>query len=635
MVTQYEIKEIVNNPKAHYAENRSIELKTAYKIKLFNIWKENQSQLDVEMVLDKDGLGKSVTGPDFCQNLCNTFRSCGFPSYKYSEDMPKPFVEDNPLVLSGKFKRTGNGKSISMNKDFEKEIFSQYPEISVESLLENAGIDLVDMGYVRLSRLKKSFDERLKQQYNSVVNNLDNPSSDQANPLSNPYVKAIDNGIILLKEAFYNEVYLLERLTFDEKFKLYELDKYPLSTKNRAIIFSRMCNWQPTKEKIDESSELVSRIQIKRLEAMNTMVQDGFKQMAKAYKKMPIESRRILCQHLAILPRDTMGIYSLTNIRELVGIPRSTYYALLNDENYGKGTQRQTDKDENDIEVIREVLSYKDFEKGIRQVYMLIPKLKGKYLSMYRIRRLMNKYGIRTTIRRPSRNRKAMKELIERNKKANLLMRKFKLHRPNKVRLTDVTYLDFGDNQRAYGSASIDPVTGKLICFVLSENNDLKLALDTLKEMDKYPAQNGAILHSDQGTLYMTDDFQAAVVERNLKQSMSRRGNCWDNAVQESFFGHFKDECHYEKCKTIEELQKCIDDYSYYYNNERGIWSKGRMTPVEYEKYLTDMDEEDFVKYLENETEKYLEMKEKSAKKAMETAKEYKNSIEKVTEVTN
>ena len=207
-------------------------------------------------------------------------------------------------------------------------------------------------------------------------------------------------------------------------------------------------------------------------------------------------------------------------------------------------------------------------------------------------------------------------------------MRKFKLHRPNEVRLTDVTYLDYGDGLRAYGSASVDPVTGRLICFIISENNDLQLALDTLEAMDSYPAKSGAILHSDQGILYMTDDFQAAVVERELTQSMSRRGNCWDNAVQESFFGHFKDECHYERCKTYEELQKCIDEYSHYFNNERGMWDKGKMTPVEYEKYLTEMDEETFARYLANEEKKYLEMKEKAAEKAVQTAKEYKTFIE-------
>ena len=64
--------------------------------------------------------------------------------------------------------------------------------------------------------------------------------------------------------------------------------------------------------------------------------------------------------------------------------------------------------------------------------------------------------------------------MVKRNKKANLLLQKFRLHRPNEVRLTDVTYLDYGDGKRAYGSCSVDPVSGMIIAFVVSEKNDLE-----------------------------------------------------------------------------------------------------------------------------------------------------------------
>lgn len=217
-----------------------------------------------------------------------------------------------------------------------------------------------------------------------------------------------------------------------------------------------------------------------------------------------------------------------------------------------------------------------------------------------------------------------MKELLEKNGKANLLLRRFKLHRPNKIRLTDVTYLDYGDDLRAYGSASIDPVTSKLICFVVSENNNLQLALDTLAAMDRYPTVNGGLIHSDQGILYFTDDFQTAVKDRNLIQSMSRRGNCWDNAPQESFFGHFKDESGYRKCKSMEELRRKIEEYSVYYNEERRIWNRGKMTPLEYEEYLTNLDDVSFKAYLSQEEETYLMKKEQSTKKAVEKAKKQK-----------
>ena len=94
---------------------------------------------------------------------------------------------------------------------------------------------------------------------------------------------------------------------------------------------------------------------------------------------------------------------------------------------------------------------------------------------------------------------------------------------------------------------------------------------------------------------------------------MSKKGNCWDNATQESFFGHFKDECDYASCADIGELKKLVEEYSWYYNNERGMWDKGRMTPAEYEEYLLGLDEGQFGMYLAAEEKKYNEMKEKAA----------------------
>lgn len=642
----YDVKELLKNPKVSYADRWKVTLKLTYRIELFKVWKVNQSQVEVEKILEKDKLGRTIVGPNFCNSLCTSFKSSGYPSPKNKEEILEIINDENPLITSGKFERNPNGKGIQMTPDFERELFALYPEVSVESGLEKAGIDLLDVGYNRIHKIKHIFEERAMKMYGDA--DKKESSSDLAvddenydytklycsdkTYASNPYVKSVNNGTAIMQEAFYNEVYVMRDLSLEEIFKIYGLDISLIGTQNRMIIMSKMYNWNPTSERIDIASELLNTIQRKRLKAMNTLVHDGFVEIGKAYKRMPAATKRLMCRQFETFPRDAMGTYTIGNILKLVGIPKSTYYTIVNSESYGASTERKATQDEADIEIIRQVLAYKGFEKGIRQVHMLMPKVMGEQFSIYRIRRLMNKYGIRTTIRRPSKNRKAMKELIARNKKANLLMRKFKLHRPNEVRLTDVTYLDYGDGLRAYGSASVDPVTGRLICFIISENNDLQLALDTLEAMDAYPAKRGAILHSDQGILYMTDDFQAAVVERELTQSMSRRGNCWDNAVQESFFGHFKDECHYENCKTFEELQKCIAEYSDYYNNERGMWDKGKMTPTEYEKYLTEMDGEAFAKYLASEEKKYLEMKEKAAQKAVQNAKEYKAFIEEAME---
>ena len=199
----------------------------------------------------------------------------------------------------------------------------------------------------------------------------------------------------------------------------------------------------------------------------------------------------------------------------------------------------------------------------------------------------------------------------------------FRLHRPNEVRLTDVTVIECTNDFKAYGSALMDPVTGVLVAFEVSENNNLDLALETLRKADKHPCQDGGIFHSDQGTLYLAPTFQAEVESLGYQQSMSKRGNCWDNAPQESFFGHFKDECRdkYELCGSIDELRKVAEDYAFYYNNERGQWCRNHMTPLEYEAYLISLSDEEFSAYMKKETRKYENMKEEAKLKAIERFK--------------
>ena len=235
----------------------------------------------------------------------------------------------------------------------------------------------------------------------------------------------------------------------------------------------------------------------------------------------------------------------------------------------------------------------------------------------------MRKYEMKCPIRKPNGYRQSAAERMKEYRQPNLLQRMFRLHRPNEVRLTDVTVIECTNDFKAYGSALMDPVTGVLVAFEVSENNNLDLVLETLRKADKHPCQDGGIFHSDQGTLYLVPTFQAEVESLGYQQSMSKRGNCWDNAPQESFFGHFKDECRdkYELCGSIDELRKVAEDYAFYYNNERGQWCRNHMTPLEYEAYLISLSDEEFSAYMKKETRKYENMKEEAKLKAIERFK--------------
>ncbi|MBW4845121.1 MAG: IS3 family transposase, partial [Lachnospiraceae bacterium] len=110
--------------------------------------------------------------------------------------------------------------------------------------------------------------------------------------------------------------------------------------------------------------------------------------------------------------------------------------------------------------------------------------------------------------------------------------------------------------------------------------------INMLIKNHKKSLQTDAILHSDQGCHYTSISFRQLLKDKELRQSMSRRGNCWDNAPQESFFGHMKDEIHLSRCTTYEELCTEINDYMDYYNNERYQWELAKLSPNQYVEYL-------------------------------------------------
>lgn len=200
------------------------------------------------------------------------------------------------------------------------------------------------------------------------------------------------------------------------------------------------------------------------------------------------------------------------------------------------------------------------------------------------------------------------------------MKRRFRLERPLKNILTDVSYLKYGSGQTAYLSCLKDASSGRIMGTIVSNRNDAQLAEDTLVELKKHPLDEECLIHSDQGILYLSPYFQQHVAEMGLTQSMSRRGNCWDNASQESFFGHFKDECDYRSCVSVEEIAHKVEKYVEYYNNERPQWTRNKMTPMEFEAYLLDMDDKDFSSYKSKEEQTYEKMMAQAAVKAKKRA---------------
>ena len=217
-------------------------------------------------------------------------------------------------------------------------------------------------------------------------------------------------------------------------------------------------------------------------------------------------------------------------------------------------------------------------------------KLKNKGIKMNhkKIQRIKKKYCMITKIRRINPYRVIMKKTNEHKIFENKLNRDFKQNTPFKVFCTDITYLPY-NGRIAYLSVIKDISSREIISWNMSQHLEMDIVMNTLEKMKNNPAilsLENILFHSDQGFQYTNPLYINSVKEMNMIQSMSRKGNCIDNAPMESFFGHFKDDVDYKNCKTYEELKTLVDEYMNYYNNERYQWGIQKMTPVEYRNHL-------------------------------------------------
>ena len=181
------------------------------------------------------------------------------------------------------------------------------------------------------------------------------------------------------------------------------------------------------------------------------------------------------------------------------------------------------------------------------------------------------------------------KALRTSNVAPNLLNREFETHGPRAVLLTDITYIINGKAPRCYMSTIIDACTKELLAWVLSESLEIDFVLETVNQLiENYGISLTAetLINSDQGSHYTSIKFIQLIKDSELRQSMSRRANCWDNAPQESFYGHMKDEIDISQCTTFEGIHQVISEWANYYNSARYQWDLARLAPREYYKYL-------------------------------------------------
>lgn len=271
----------------------------------------------------------------------------------------------------------------------------------------------------------------------------------------------------------------------------------------------------------------------------------------------------------------------------IAGVSRSGYYRWVN----AAGVREEREKkDREDFELVLRAYNQRGYSKGARGIYMcMIHWEPPVVMNIKKIRRLMDKYGLECPLRKANPYRRMAKALKTNHTAENLLERKFREYGPRKVLLTDITYIPY-NGTFAYLSTILDAYTKQILSYVLSDSLEVDFVLETVKKLIRdhgIELTKETLIHSDQGCHYTSMRFIELVRDKELRQSMSRKGNCWDNAPQESFFGHMKDEIEVSGCTKYREIKAKIDDWMEYYNNERYQWQLAKLSPNEYYQYIT------------------------------------------------
>ena len=253
-------------------------------------------------------------------------------------------------------------------------------------------------------------------------------------------------------------------------------------------------------------------------------------------------------------------------------MPRSTYYYYL---------QRQDIPDKY-VEVrkrIKEIYHENQGRYGYRRITLEL-RNQGHQINHKVVQKLMKELQIKSLVRIKKYHsyKGEIGEVAD-----NLLARDFHAEKPNEKWVTDITQFSLCD-KKLYLSPILDLYNGEIISYQISRSPNLNQVMSMLNvAFSKIPDNTNLILHSDQGWHYQHKDYQKALREKGIRQSMSRKGNCLDNAVIENFFGLLKSELLYlKKFSSIEEFEIELKAYLDYYNNKRIKAKLKGLSPVQY-----------------------------------------------------
>jgi len=250
-------------------------------------------------------------------------------------------------------------------------------------------------------------------------------------------------------------------------------------------------------------------------------------------------------------------------------VSRSGYYAYLQ--------RKESTKEDSLVQLIRQCREETDHTYGYRRIGLWLDR-RGDHVNHKRIYRIMRKYGLFSEVRRKRKYQQMSDQL---HRYPNLLNREFTANRPNEKWVTDISYISTKQGT-LYLSVIRDLFDNSIVAYKTGTEQTINLVLQTIRSAQEKEAVAAELqLHSDQGFQYTSQAYFTLTRDYGITPSMSRRGNCYDNAMAENFFGILKSEClRRHKPQSIAHARQLIDNFIFFYNHER-IQLKTKLTPLE------------------------------------------------------
>lgn len=270
------------------------------------------------------------------------------------------------------------------------------------------------------------------------------------------------------------------------------------------------------------------------------------------------------------------SLYSVLSLCKAANVNRSSFYKWKN-----KSINKNSYINQQITELILKAYSESKGTYGTERLHLYVKRYMSIPINRKRVHRIKTTLGLQAIIRKKFYYRKYNPAKVA----ENILERNFISTKPLEKLCMDITYIPVSDcsSRFIYLNAIKDLYNGEIVAYDLSLRNDIALVNSTLSKLYKLSLEKSCILHSDQGVTYSRVAYIEQLKEHGIQASMSRRGNCWDNAPIESFFSHLKSESIYlSKIKSYDGIITEISEYIDYYNNKRIQKKLNGLSPVEY-----------------------------------------------------